>query len=44
MTQYKKEFPFPVLFPPVVLTNVLAEWLSSENVPQFHCAGMSLYH
>ncbi|XP_074615241.1 2,3-bisphosphoglycerate-independent phosphoglycerate mutase-like [Acropora palmata] len=43
MTQYKKEFPFPVLFPPVVLTNVLAEWLSSENVPQFHCAETEKY-
>lgn len=40
MTQYKKEFPFPILFPPVVPKNVLAEWLSILNVPQFHCAGM----
>lgn len=39
MTQYKKEFPFPVLFPPVTPKNVLAEWLSAHNVPQFHCAG-----
>ena len=39
MTQYKKEFPFPVLFPPVTPKNVLAEWLSGHNVPQFHCAG-----
>ena len=39
MTQYKKEFPFPVLFPPVTPKNVLAEWLSVHSVPQFHCAG-----
>ena len=39
ITQYKKEFPFPVLFPPVTPKNVLAEWLSVYNVPQFHCAG-----
>ena len=39
MTQYKKEFPFPVLFPPVTPKNVLAEWLSIHSVPQFHCAG-----
>ena len=42
MTQYKKEFPFPILFPPVVPKNVLAEWLSVQNVPQFHCAGRSV--
>ena len=39
MTQYKKEFPFPVMFPPVTPKNVLAEWLSVQSVPQFHCAG-----
>ena len=43
MTQYKKEFPFPMLFPPVVPKNVLAEWLSVQNVPQFHCAGRYMY-
>ena len=41
MTQYKKEFPFPVLFPPNVPRNVLAEWLSTQSVAQFHCAGMA---
>lgn len=43
MTQYKKEFPFPMLFPPVVPKNVLAEWLSVQNVPQFHCAETEKY-
>lgn len=43
MTQYKKEFPFPILFPPVVPKNVLAEWLSVQNVPQFHCAETEKY-
>jgi 2,3-bisphosphoglycerate-independent phosphoglycerate mutase len=40
MTEYKKEFPFPVIFPPVIPNNTLAEWLSSKGLPQFHCAGM----
>lgn len=40
MTQYKKEFPFPVMFPPEVPKNVLAEWLGTKKVPQFHCAGI----
>ena len=39
MTQYKKEFPFPILFPPGVPKNVLAEWLSVKAVPQYHVAG-----
>ena len=40
MTEYKKEFPFPVVFPPVIPNNTLAEWLSSKGLAQFHCAGM----
>ena len=39
MTRYKKEFPFPILFPPEVPKNVLAEWLSVKAVPQCHVAG-----
>ena len=39
MTQYKKEFPFSILFPPEVPKNVLAEWLSVKGVPQYHVAG-----
>ena len=43
MTEYKKEFPFPVIFPPVIPSNTLAEWLSSKGLPQFHCAGMKKF-
>lgn len=43
MTQYKKEFNLPVLFPPVSTDNVLAEWLSKRNVTQFHCAETEKY-
>ncbi|EDO38714.1 predicted protein, partial [Nematostella vectensis] len=43
MTQYKKEFPFPCLFPPVVPKNVLAEWLDVQKVPQYHCAETEKY-
>lgn len=39
MTEYKKEFPFPVLFPQQVPTNTLAECLAKKDMPQFHCAG-----
>ena len=39
MTEYKKEFPFPVVFPPVIPNNTIAEWLSGKGLPQFHCAG-----
>lgn len=40
MTEYKKEFPFTVLFSPEIPTNTLAEWLSKKGIPQFHCAGL----
>ncbi|RWS11612.1 2:3-bisphosphoglycerate-independent phosphoglycerate mutase-like protein [Dinothrombium tinctorium] len=43
MTQYKKEFPFPMLYPPTVPKNVLAETISSKNLPQFHCAETEKY-
>lgn len=39
MTQYKAEFTFPSLFPPITHFNVLAEWLAAQNTTQFHCAG-----
>jgi len=39
MTQYKGDFPFPVLFPPGSPKNVLAEVLSNEKIKQYHCAG-----
>ena len=43
MTRYKEEFPFDVIFPPQVNTNVLAEWLSLSKIPQFHCAETEKY-
>ncbi|KAF8929551.1 hypothetical protein BGZ58_008867 [Dissophora ornata] len=43
MTQYKSDFPFPVAFPAQSMTNVLAEWLAKENVPQCHVAETEKY-
>ena len=43
MTEYKKEFPFPVIFPPTVPKNSLAEWLSLKGLKQFHCAETEKY-
>jgi 2,3-bisphosphoglycerate-independent phosphoglycerate mutase len=43
MTQYNKEFPFPALFPPITHINVLAEWLATQKVSQFHCAETEKY-
>uniref|UniRef100_A0A090XA27 phosphoglycerate mutase (2,3-diphosphoglycerate-independent) n=1 Tax=Ixodes ricinus TaxID=34613 RepID=A0A090XA27_IXORI len=37
MTQYKKEYPFALLYPPTVPKNVLAEWLAEKKQTQFHC-------
>jgi hypothetical protein len=42
MSQYKKEFPFKVAFPPQPMTNVLAEWLAKKGVKQAHVAGKAL--
>ena len=39
MTEYKDDFPFPVLFPQEIPTNTLAEWLAKKQLSQFHCAG-----
>eukprot|EP01089_Gocevia_fonbrunei_P021117 TRINITY_DN8069_c0_g1_i1.p1 TRINITY_DN8069_c0_g1~~TRINITY_DN8069_c0_g1_i1.p1 ORF type:complete len:534 (-),score=148.06 TRINITY_DN8069_c0_g1_i1:86-1531(-) len=43
MTQYKKDFPFPVLFPQLSMDNVLAEHLSKLGVKQFHTAETEKY-
>ncbi|KAI6655231.1 2,3-bisphosphoglycerate-independent phosphoglycerate mutase [Oopsacas minuta] len=43
MTQYKEDFPFDIIFPPQVNTNVIAEWLSVNHIPQFHCAETEKY-
>lgn len=43
MNQYKKEFPFKMLYPPIKPTNVLAEALAKAKVNQFHCAETEKY-
>eukprot|EP00794_Sanderia_malayensis_P005172 gene5172-5824_t len=43
MTQYKSEFPFDCLFPPVTPKNVLAEWLAEKKIPQYHAAETEKY-
>lgn len=43
MTEYKKEFPFPALYPPTVPKNVLSEVVASAGKSQFHCAETEKY-
>ena len=43
MTQYKADFPFPVLFPKQSMDNVLAEWLAAQDVAQSHIAETEKY-
>ena len=43
MTQYKKEFPFTILYPAIVPKNVLAEAISNNKLTQFHCAETEKY-
>lgn len=43
MTQYNEAFPLPVLFPPDHTKNVLAEWLSSKGLKQYHIAETEKY-
>ncbi|KAI8819706.1 BPG-independent [Fimicolochytrium jonesii] len=43
MTQFKADFPFPVIFPPQTMTNVLGEWLAKQQVPQCHIAETEKY-
>lgn len=43
MTEYKKEYPFQLLYPPDQPENVLAEWVSKKGVAQFHCAETEKY-
>lgn len=43
MNQYKKEFPFKMLYPPIKPTNVLAEAIAKAKVGQFHCAETEKY-
>ena len=43
MSRYNAEFPFPVVFPPQEMTNVLAEWLSKQGLSQAHIAETEKY-
>lgn len=43
MNQYKKEFPFKMLYPPIKPVNVLAEAVSKAKLAQFHCAETEKY-
>lgn len=43
MNQYKKEFPFKMLYPPMKPLNVLAEAISKSKMSQFHCAETEKY-
>jgi 2,3-bisphosphoglycerate-independent phosphoglycerate mutase len=43
MTQYKKEFPLPVAFPPERPTHVLAEILAERGLRQLHIAETEKY-
>lgn len=43
MTQYNEKYPFPILFPPEVPRNVLAEVVSKAGKKQFHCAETEKY-
>ncbi|KAI0726843.1 cofactor-independent phosphoglycerate mutase [Fomitopsis betulina] len=43
MSRYNAEFPFPVAYPPQAMTNVLAEWLSKEDIKQIHVAETEKY-
>ncbi|KAJ3168898.1 hypothetical protein HDU88_001225 [Geranomyces variabilis] len=43
MSRYKSDYPFPIIFPPQAMTNVLAEWLGEHKVPQSHIAETEKY-
>ncbi len=43
MTEYDVKFPFPVLFPPEIPQQVLAEVISAAGLKQFHCAETEKY-
>lgn len=43
LTKYKEEFSFPNLFPPCSNEDTLAEWLSKQEIKQYHCAETEKY-
>ena len=43
MTEYDVNFPFPVLFSPLIPEQVLSEVISDSGLKQFHCAETEKY-
>lgn len=43
MTQYKGDFPFPVIFGPQTMDNVIGEWLDKNSIKQCHVAETEKY-
>lgn len=43
MTQYKADYPFPIVSKPQAMDDVLAEWLGKQNVEQVHVAETEKY-
>jgi 2,3-bisphosphoglycerate-independent phosphoglycerate mutase len=43
MTQYQKDFPYPVAFPPASMDNILGEVLSKAGLTQLRCAETEKY-
>ncbi len=43
MTEYQKDFPYPILFPKEIPTNILAEVISKAGLTQFHTAETEKY-
>ncbi len=43
MTEYDTKYPFPVLFPPLVPEQVLAEVISAAGLAQLHCSETEKY-
>jgi 2,3-bisphosphoglycerate-independent phosphoglycerate mutase len=39
MSRYNADFPFPVVFPPQAMANVLAEYISKDGLKQAHVTG-----
>ena len=43
MTEYQKDFPYPILFPKEIPANILAEVISKAGLTQFHTAETEKY-
>ena len=42
-TEYNSSFGLPIVFAPQSMDNTLAEWVSKQNLKQFHCAETEKY-